>query len=411
MEASIRASEIIERRTMGAEPVIFTEPEPVPVAPPAPATPPAAAVSPAKPLISTLTEKGEDEKEAPFFEFRATIANSTHQVMGQERGTLRRFREVCGDRPMDAYRREDITAFLATLRQLPKTYGKSPKDRKRSLAAIIAEAKEKTAERLTDKTIKRHLSTLSVFFKWAMDQGHLTKAAWAELVEEHGFKAGRGAKDQRAAWLPADLVKLFGSPIWKVPGFRNSARFWLPILALFHGARLEEFADLYRQDIGCDNGTWFISIREHGNRRLKNAYADRTVPLHPELIRLAFPEYVEKVAPKPDCPLFPDIAPQGRDGKRGPRMTRWFVEYRRRIGLYQEGVGMHAFRHLANTRLRDAMTTEQHKRHINYLLGHSQGSGEGESRYDKGPGLKALAETLSLLRYPELDLSHLYVGM
>ncbi len=72
---------------------------------------------------------------------------------------------------------------------------------------------------------------------------------------------------------------------------------------------------------------------------------------------------------------------------------------------------MHAFRHTANTRLRDVMRDEQHKRHINYMLGHTaEGGGEGGVRYDKGPGLKAAAQTLALLRYPELDLSHLYVA-
>ena len=64
---------------------------------------------------------------------------------------------------------------------------------------------------------------------------------------------------------------------------------------------------------------------------------------------------------------------------------------------------MQSFRHTANTRLRDAMLNEQQKRHIRYMLGHAQGGGEGEERYDKGPRLKAAAETLALLRYPELD--------
>ena len=102
--------------------------------------------------------------------------------------------------------------------------------------------------------------------------------------------------------------------------------------------------------------------------------------------------------------LFPDIAPQGKDGKRGPRITRWFSEYRKAIGIFRPGVGMHAFRHTANTRLRDAMRNRQDERIINYMLGHSAGGGEGELRYDKGPGLKAAAEVLALLRYPELDL-------
>jgi hypothetical protein len=110
----------------------------------------------------------------PFLEHRATVADATHQVTNQERGMLRRFLEVCLDQPVDRYTRGDITNVLATLRRLPKTYGKSPEDRNRSLAEIIAEAEADGAERLTDKTVKRHLTALSQLFKFAWDGGHLS---------------------------------------------------------------------------------------------------------------------------------------------------------------------------------------------------------------------------------------------
>jgi integrase len=190
----------------------------------------------------------------------------------------------------------------------------------------------------------------------------------------------------------------------------REAKFWLPLLALYHGARLEEFADLYRRDIGREDATWFVRITETEGRRLKTDNAERVVPLHPEAIRLGFLEYVAQIAPRPDDPLFPDLEPQGQDRKRGPRVTRWFGEYRKAIGVYRAGVGMHAFRHTANTRLRDSIHDWQQERHVAYILGHSPGGGEGRERYDKGPALKAAAETLALLRYPELDLSHLYLS-
>ena len=318
---------------------------------------------------------------------------------------------------------------------MPDDYGKSPKDKDRSLTEIIAEADANGAPRLKDKTVKRHLSTLSRFFWFAFDQGHICESQWKSLVAHHAFRDEGGARNQREAWLSEELKGLFGSPVWRGchrhfrteagPFILRDAKFWLPLLALYHGARLEEFSDLYGRDIGWDHNIWFIRIREAEarqrhertpdgrrveGRRLKNDNASRVVPLHPELVRLGFPEYVAAVAPNPDMPLFPDIPPQGKDSKRGPRITRWFVEYRKAIGIFRPGVGMHAFRHSANTRLRDAMQTKQHERIINYLLGHSGGGGEGEERYDKGPGLKLAAETLALLRYPEIDLSHLYIS-
>jgi len=69
-----------------------------------------------------------------------------------------------------------------------------------------------------------------------------------------------------------------------------------------------------------------------------------------------------------DCPSATSSTASVQRYNRASRATRWFVNYRKQVGVYRPGVAMHAFRHTANTRLRDAMTTEQHRRHINHLL-------------------------------------------
>lgn len=414
LEAEIKLHEEALRRAHEGVPLVLppdeapalpSPPQPLENGPPVPPPPVSGA-----PTVSILID--------PHFVRREKIDGARHQVMAQERGTLRRFVEVCGERPVDAYNRGDITGFLDTLRKLPTTYGKSPKDKDRPLAEIIAAADAKGAERLEDKTVKRHLSALSQFFQYAVDLGHLTVSARTELVGGHRFAEQRRARAQRGAWTSDELKRLFDSPVWRgcasehrrsEPGplIIRDARFWLPILALYHGARLEEFADLYRRDLGRDGEVWFLKITEEGGRSLKTGNAERVLPLHPELNRLGFVEYVQKIAPSADDPLFPDLPPQGQDKRRGPRITRWFVEYRRAIKVYRPGVGMHAFRHVAITRLRDAMTDAQQDRHIDFLMGHAR-SGEGRARYDKGPGLREVAETLALLRHPEVDLSHLH---
>ena len=440
-EALIRAMEKMEAFALGQRPIIFDEPDPPRAAPPlvVSAAPPPPPPAPAKPLASVLLHPPSDdpEKRSPYFAWRATQKDATEQVMNQERGVFRRFLEHCGDRPVDAYRRADITGFLDVYMRLPRHHGKAPRDKHRSLTEIIAEADRKGAARLKEKTVKARMSALSQFFKRCWNLGYITKPDLDELVAGHEFQIYTAARDQRDAWRSDEIVRLLNSPVytgcasavrWRPgPVIIRDSRFWLPLLALFHGARMEEFADLRRADFGCDAGVWFFDFREGEDRRsgkrdqegrraqdrrLKNNAAPRVVPLHPELVRLGFLRYVEATASNPGDPLFPDLPPQGPDRRRGPRFTRWFVLYRRRIGVFREGVGMHAFRHTANTRLRNAMTTEQHRRQIDYMLGHTaEGGGEGATRYDKGPGLRAAAETLAKLAYPELDLSRFYVGV
>ncbi|WP_188973713.1 hypothetical protein [Neoroseomonas lacus] len=344
IETFIKFNEVAEHRASG-EAFTVLDVAPGPVVPPALVEPTVSDTrAPSKaPLISTLVE--------PFFVQRESVAKATQQVMGQERGTLRRFIEAAGDRPVNEYGRGDVTAFLNTLRRLPTNYGKSPEDKKLSLADIIAQADAKGVERLSDKTVKRHLSALSQFFKFAMDLGHISNAHRTELVEDHAFKEERKARDQRDAWTSDELIKLFKSPVWTGcepkhratagPEIIRDAKFWLPLLALFHGARLEEFADLRCSDVIQDEnagGLWAFDLNEEA-RRLKTQNAIRIVPLHPEIIRLGFLDYLTRTAPKPGDPLFPDLTPQGKDRKRGPRFTRDFRYYREAVGVYREGVG------------------------------------------------------------------------
>ena len=189
-----------ERRLLGLDPIMLGDPVAAPAAiaqrpaaaaggtaPATPGAPPPVADPAMTPLASSLID--------PHFVRREKIDGTRHQVMAQERTTLRLFREVCGDRPVANYRRSDVTTFLSTLRQLPNTYGRSPRDRARTVAEIIADADTRKALRLTDKTVKRHLTAVSQFFRFAVDEGHLTVAARGELVE----------RPSRIAWTRAGL--------------------------------------------------------------------------------------------------------------------------------------------------------------------------------------------------------------
>jgi integrase len=413
LEANVRFLKEARRRTLGRTFMLapaYVQAVPVAESSASAGSAPVDAISSKKPLFSALVPD--------FVTWRTKSGVRAHTVL-QDRPTLRFFQEIAGDKPVDLYTRGDVSKFLSRMQEFPANYGKSPKDKELSAADIIARAQAEKLPLVKPKTAKRHLSALSRFFKFCLDQGHISRSLRDDLVDEHEFAGASAApRQQRDAWSSDELHKLFSSPIWtgchpffrSQPGttIRRDAKFWLPLLALFHGCRLEEFADLYRRDIGCDNGVWFVRITS-AERGLKNENADRVVPLHPEMIRCGFLDYVETIATSPDDPLFPDIEPQGADRKRGPRVTRWFVQYRRSVGLYRTGVAMHAFRHTANTRLRDKIDGYQQERHVAYMLGHARGGGEGRERYDKGPGLKAAAQTLALLTYPELDLSKLYV--
>lgn len=114
-EASLKAWEVIERRTLGQEQLLFAPKLPESVAIGGPSAPLAGSgKGDGDNTVHAEGDKGADvpvAEQAPkvsdlidaYIKDRALRDKTTQQVMNQERGTLRRFIEACGDREPAGY--------------------------------------------------------------------------------------------------------------------------------------------------------------------------------------------------------------------------------------------------------------------------------------------------------------------
>jgi integrase len=80
-------------------------------------------------------------------------------------------------------------------------------------------------------------------------------------------------------------------------------RFWLPFLCLFLGARPNEMAQMHVADLKrTQKGTWYLDIEGTADeeessatsKTLKTVTSRRKIPLHPELIKIGFAQFVEQ---------------------------------------------------------------------------------------------------------------------
>lgn len=330
------------------------------------------------------------------------------QTLAQNSTTYRMFQEVCGDRPPQAYQRKDLTVFYDTLRGLPALYSKSRQWRGKALAEIVASTTGQEIERITMKTLKRHFSALGRLFTYLKKRGQYEGENPA-----HGFEFPmKGRKGPgRVMWEGEELRKLFTSPVWTgclsesrryTPGTRiiKDEKYWLPILGLYHGNRLEEFAQLLRSDIRQEEGVWYFDINDEEAKQLKNEQSRRRVPIHPKALSLGFMEYVEGAAPSPSDRVFPALAPSGKDKRYGATFTQWFTRYRKEIGVYRRGLDYHSFRHGVTTKLYAAGVEEYL---IDELTGH-EGGGISRSVY-KAKGktpIRGLYEAISKIQWDEV---------
>jgi integrase len=124
-------------------------------------------------------------------------------------------------------------------------------------------------------------------------------------------------------------------------------RYWLPLIALYSGARLGEIAQLLVKDVLKKDGHWCFHICKDGEiqKSVKTAGSERIVPIHPELIGLGLIDYHERSVSEGHISLFPEIKADTRGFMSG-RPSKFFQNYFRAIGLkVDKSVNCHSLRH------------------------------------------------------------------
>jgi integrase len=221
-------------------------------------------------------------------------------------------------------------------------------------------------------------------------------------------------RSRRQPWRLEELRRLFSSAIFtqgdRPLAGKGEAAFWLPLMALFTGARLNELAPLAAADVMTDPATGIVSInikedQEEGHR-LKTAGSTRVVPLHPELIRIGVLRFMDWIrSTGRDARLFPLLTP-GPKGGFGEAWSKWFGRYKRELGITNKASVFHSFRHGFKDAARAARVSEDLHDALTGHAGSSVGRTYGAKDMVRRFGLATLADAVNGIKYPGLDLSN-----
>jgi integrase len=305
---------------------------------------------------------------------------------------VRRFTELHSDLAVGGIAKAHVRELKDKLLQVPATL--PHRIRKLPLPKILVATKRSNQPTLSAAAVSKQLTAIRALLAWAMNNGYV----------EHNVAAGvtvataKKIADKRVAYDASDLQNIFAD----IGRFRESEppRFWLPLLAAFTGARLEELGQLTTDDIRQHDGIDYISINAEGSKSVKTRSSIRDVPIHPELVSCGFLDYVADRRAVGDERLFPELKPDSK-GKITDTFSKRWTRYRRSLGITDSRKPFHSFRHGFKQACRAAeMGEEIH----DSLTGHSNGSvGRG---YGSVP-LATKAEAVERINY-DVDLSHQY---
>lgn len=252
------------------------------------------------------------------------------------------------------------------LQRSPVNRSKRKETRGKSLDTVLGNYSGPT---LSLRTINKYMTTYSGLFTWAAREGLCNANPFAGLLFSD---KGLDKEEQRQPFSKEEIEKILKSLLSENSGYSDHHK-WGALLGVFTGARLNEIAQLYIEDVITRDDILCIDINKKPgtNKRLKTASSKRVVPLHPRLLEYGFVEYFDRIKSSGAERLFPEFTYSKSDGY-GRNLGRWTNEsLLPRLGIKRKELTFHSFRHTMVHRLTAAGVQQPH---VMAIVGHEQGT-------------------------------------
>lgn len=289
--------------------------------------------------VDTPAEPAKAREKAPkrlrdvFELWKAAKRRKEDAVQACERA-LSAFESQCGDPPVSKITRTMGNEFRAWL----------------------------VKQEISSKTAHDRITWVKSLLRFASrDLELIPRQPWEGIDIEHHTES------PRRPWTSAELAAFFSLSIFKtyelpkVVDAGGAAAYWIPLLGLYTGARIGELCQLRVEDVVRDDLGSVLRITEEApGATLKTVASRREVPIHSELVRLGFLEYVEALRKSGETSMWPVM--RFRKGRPGANFSQWFSKMRKEV---PGGVpDFHSLRHTVRTALTEAGLPESIKDRI-----------------------------------------------
>ena len=322
-----------------------------------------------------------------------------------------------GDTPVRHITRERCRAFVTFLQLVPaNAHKRFPNLTLRQAVEVTADLPD--VDRINAANVNAYLNKFAGALNWAEQEGFIDRNPARGLRVADPVRK----RDKRHPFTTDQLQRIFHAPLYTGcvddwngyarvgPHVVRRARFWVPLIGLFSGLRLNEICQLDIDDVVVLDGVLCFSVKgaasqAEAQKRVKNAASERIVPVHAELRRLGFSDYLAKQRRGERAKLFPELR-IGSTGYHSKAISQWFSRFLATCGAKQPLICFHSFRH----NFRDGLRAAGVSRDLSLALGgwkNGSAAADVADNYGSGFPPKMLEEAISRVTY-QLDLTHLF---
>ncbi|PSK87552.1 phage integrase family protein [Limimaricola soesokkakensis] len=329
--------------------------------------------------VAILTKAEQDA----FFRWLARLPRNHGKAHGKNRFTEKDGRSGPLDPEKYAFTKDDEIAWAdaadeAIMEEIRARNDISVLEKR----AILA---ERLTPRLTLTTLKRYRDSFSRVMKGADDLGCKNRPPVLSYKDiETIVKADENKDDLyirvtkpklRMAWTEERLAEFLTCPIytgsssphrrWR-PGnvIVRDAIYWVPLIVLAIGSRIEEILELKRTDIVYRNKVYCLAIGLGPEQRTKTEASERVIPIPQMLLDLGFIDWWKSLGEDHGLLLFPDAAERSSKGTAADPFSKAFYRILDHLDLRSFDEDIYALRKTLSSMLHSAGVAENERQAI-----------------------------------------------
>ncbi len=325
------------------------------------------------------------------------ITNSSKTIKYKQT-TYKIFMSIIGDLPLEQIKKADARRYKSLLVETPKNL--LQKLNLKSYFDVdwnnLPDGKPQSFT-----TVNSRIIPLLSLFEWAeRSELYIGSNPFKGLL----IKEAKQYSNKRSIYTKNDLDILFSCPIYhgakgkKMPcrlvegeNVYKDGVYWLPLIGLYSGMRLNEICQLVVSDIEKKENIWCFNVNDSDGKRLKTGASKRIIPIHSKIIELGFIDSIKGL--KDGC-IFHNLN-EGDGSSFSHRFSRSYARLLIKLELKRQGLCFHSFRHtfidaLRNVNVERAIAMK--------LVGHGN-SNDVHGAYGYGYNLSILKENIDKVEY------------